>query len=104
VFVFQETLMWLSQTIRSGMWTYYEATPGARQEAMLRALECEAPPDYAATYSLGMETWQDDVKREAVDIWVGCHEEDCNLWLWRLANRHRAMFERVCGQTSPTAR
>jgi hypothetical protein len=103
VFVFQETLMWFSQTIRSGAWTYYEATPKTRKQAMLRALESEAPPGYAATYSLGMKTWQDDVKCNVVDTWVSSHEEDCNQWLWRLANKYRAMFERVCGQTGPAA-
>jgi hypothetical protein len=101
VFVFQETLMWFSQAIRSGMWTYYEATPRARQEAMLSALACEAPPGYAAIYSFGMETWQDNVKRQAVDAWIESHEEDCNQWLWRLANQYRAVFERACCRTSP---
>jgi hypothetical protein len=103
VFVFQETLTWFSQAIRSGSWTYFEATPRARQQAMLRALECEGPPGYAANYSLGMETWQDDVKCKAVDTWITTHEEDCSQWLWRLANRYRPVFERVCGQVSPTA-
>ena len=102
-FVFQEILTWSSQSIRSGVWTYYEATPRARQEAMHRALECEAPSGYAATYSLGMETWQDDVQCQGVDEWIAAHENDCNQWLWCLANRYRPIFERVCGQINPTA-
>ena len=97
-FVFQETLIWFSQAIRSGVWTYYEATPRGRQDAMHHALEHEAPPGYAATYSLGMETCQDNVKRQEVDEWIAAHENDCNLWLWRLANRYRPIFERACGQ------
>jgi hypothetical protein len=102
-FVFQETLTWFSQAIRSGVWTYYEATPRVRQEAMHRALECEAPSGYAATYSLGMETWEDDLKCQGIDEWIAAHENDCNQWLWCLANRYRPIFERVCGQINPTA-
>jgi hypothetical protein len=104
VFVFHETLLWFSQAIRSGVWTYYEATPRARQEAMLNALAGEAPLGYAAIYLLGMATWQDEVKRRYVDAWIEGHEENCNQWLWRLANQHRALFEQACGQTSPTVR
>jgi hypothetical protein len=56
VFVFLESLLWFSQAIRSGAWTYYEATPRARQDAMLRALEREAPRGFAAHYAWACKT------------------------------------------------
>jgi hypothetical protein len=98
VFVFVESLVWFAQGIRSGVWTYYEATPRARQDAMLSALECEAPRGFSTHYSLGMRNWQDRVKIEVVDTWLQDYEEDNNRWLWRLVNEHRPDIERLCGQ------
>jgi hypothetical protein len=98
VFVFLESLLWFAQAIRSGAWTYYEATPRARQDAMLCALESDAPKGFATHYALGTQNWQDDGKIGIVDVWIENHDEDNNRWLWRLAIEHRATFERLCGQ------
>ena len=88
VFVFLESLIWFAQAIRSGALTYYEATPKARQDAMLDALEREAPRGFATHYSLGMQGWQDERKIEIVDLWIEGHDEENNRWLWRLVNEH----------------
>jgi hypothetical protein len=101
VFAFMEGLLWFSQAIRSGVWTYYEATPRFRQDAMLRALESHAPQEFAAHYALGMKDWRDETRIVVVDKWIEGHEDDCDRWLWRLANEHRPIFERACGQTTP---
>jgi hypothetical protein len=98
VFVFMESLLWFAQANRSGVSTYYEATPKTRQNAMLQALESEAPREFAAQYLLGMQNWQDEAMIEIVDAWMQNHDEDNNRWLWRLANEHRAAFERFCGE------
>lgn len=98
VFVFVESLVWFSQAIRSGVWTYYEATPRMRQDAMLDALTRHAPAGFATHYSLGMKNWSDELKINLVDEWIEHHEEDCNRWLWRLVNKHRRTIERLCGQ------
>jgi hypothetical protein len=98
VFVLVESLLWFAQAIRSGAWTYYEATPRARQDAMLCALESDAPKDFATHYALGMQNWQDEGKIGVVDVWIENHDEDNNRWLWDLVNAHRATFERLCGQ------
>ena len=96
LFVFVESLMWFSQAERSGVWTYYEAAPKARQDAMLGALECEAPEGFATHYALGMGGWHDPAKIDVVDIWLRDREDDTNRWLWRLINEHRHTFERLC--------
>jgi hypothetical protein len=101
VFVFLESLAWFAHAIRSGVWTYYEATPWARQQAMLCALESEAPSGFSTHYALGMRNWRDKVKIKAVDAWIRAHEEDNNRWLWRLVNEHRPDVERLCGQSAP---
>jgi hypothetical protein len=101
VFVFVESLVWFAQAIRSGVWTYYEVTPRTRQDAMLSALQCEAPSGFSEHYSLGMRDWQDKAKIRVVDAWMQDHEEDNNRWLWRLVNEHRAVIERLCGQPAP---
>jgi len=98
VFVFVESLVWFSQAIRSGVWTYYESTPRIRQDAMLDALRRHAPAEFATHYSLGMKNRRGELNTNVVDAWIEDHEEDCNRWLWRLANEHRSAIERLCGQ------
>jgi hypothetical protein len=98
VFVFTEGLIWFSQAIRSGVWTYYEATPPFRQEAMLRALKEHAPKGFAAKYALGMKNWQRKSKMAGLDEWIRDHEDDCNRWLWHLITEHRPTLEVLCGQ------
>src|SRR5438874_6346073 len=61
-FVFAETLLWFAQAIRSGVWTYYEATPLSRQQAMAAALRAHAPQGFADWYERGMADWQDEQK------------------------------------------
>lgn len=96
VFVFVESLLWFAHANRSGVWTYYEATPSSRQQAMLRALESEAPDEFAAHYGLGMREWQDGEKIKFVDEWMQDHDAENNRWLWRLVNKHRPTLERLC--------
>lgn len=98
VFVFVESLVWFSQASRSGVWTYFEATPRIRQDAMLDALRRHAPPEFATNYSFGMKNWSDELKIIVVDKWIEDHEEDCNRWHWRLVNEHRRAIERLIGQ------
>lgn len=59
VFTFVETLNWFSQAIRSGAWTYFEATPTGRQNAMLTALQRLAPAEFTARYEEGIKHWRD---------------------------------------------
>ena len=39
LFLLVESLAWFAQGVRSGAWTYFEATPLAQQLAMLKALK-----------------------------------------------------------------
>lgn len=96
LFLFVEGLLWFAQGIRSGTWTYFEATPPARQQAMLEALRQEGmPPDFAERYALGMRNWETPDALDALDAWL-----DDNDWLnkdllWALASRHRTSIESV---------
>ena len=89
LFVFVETLCWFAQAIRSGVWTYHEATPQPRQEATLKALRDFAPPDFAEQYQRGMAEWKDPEQIQAVDEWIEANDEKYNRWLrdWALQNR-----------------
>ena len=95
-FVFVESLLWFAQAQRSGVWTYFEATPTQRKEAMLEALQAIAPKEYPEYYALGMKVWNDEGKIKVVDTWMQNHDEENNRFLWRLATKHRASIERLC--------
>src|SRR5262245_47672437 len=94
-FLFVETLLWFSQAVRSGVSTYYEATPPDRQNAMLAGLAEAAPRDFSYWYEQGMRSWRDDAVF-AVDDWMRANDEVANTWMRTLLRRNRdALFELV---------
>jgi hypothetical protein len=88
-FIFVETLLWFAQGERSGVWTYYEATPRPRQDAMLDALRRGAPEELSSWYERGMRDWSDEDRIAAVDTWIEAHGEAANQWLRALAANNR---------------
>ena len=88
-FVFAETLLWFAQASRSGVWTYYEATPLLRQIAMVEALHAHAPLEFAEWYERGMHDWQDEEKIGTVNAWIKANESVATTWLRTLARENR---------------
>jgi hypothetical protein len=98
VFVFKESLIWFSQSIRSGARTYYEATPSFRQVAMRDALKLHAPDELGLQYELGMKDWRHKARIARVSQWISSREDVCHRWLWHLSLEHRPEIEVLCGQ------
>jgi len=77
-FVFVETLFWFAQGMKSGVWTYYEATPVARQEAMLKApysaTVSPMPGLLRATHQLAAQTFatkrHSEIRRSLAFQWI----------------------------------
>ena len=90
-FVFVETLCWFAQAIRSGAWTYYEATQPLRQSSMLAALKAHAPKDFAGWYGRGIAGWEDEDTMAAVDQWIEANESASIDWLQVHVNTHRQL-------------
>jgi hypothetical protein len=98
LFVFVECLHWLAMSWRSGSaWTYYEATPRSRQEAMYQGLDALAAPELARRYAEGMEYWRDPQARRALDVWMKQHDADATPWLHSLVRANRATIEQLMG-------
>ena len=74
MFLLVEMLCWSAQAIRSGVWTYYEATGTSRQEAMYQALRQYAPNGFAETYLQGMQDWRDQSLIRVIDDWIGAND------------------------------
>jgi hypothetical protein len=94
-FLFVEGLSWFAQATRSGVRTYFEATPATRQAAMLEALEASAPKGFAAQYGTGMRDWMNASEMEQLDRWIQSHDTQNNSWLWSIAEQHRGVFEHM---------
>ncbi len=88
-FLLLEVLCWVSQSVRSGVWTYYEATPSMRQTVCSEVLHWHAQPELAAYYNRGMNTWEDDKAIRIVDDWIRANEANLNDWLYRFAITNR---------------
>ena len=88
IFVFVEVLGWFAQSIRSGSWTYFEATSPERQRSLLEALIC-IKPDYGKQYHYGMKQWRDISAIKELDAWIEREDEKCNSWLREILREHR---------------
>jgi hypothetical protein len=95
LFAFVESLAWFAQSVRSGAWTYFEATPTKRQARMREALESLAPAGFAAHYALGMSSWREEVAMRQLDNWLEQHDSENNKWLWHHLETHRAQWLRA---------
>jgi hypothetical protein len=88
-FLFAETLLWFAQSIRSGVSTYYEATPVLRQCVMATALRAHAPAGFADWYQRGMTDWKDELRIRDVDDWIAASNNAASAWLRLLARENR---------------
>src|SRR5437667_12569448 len=75
LFLFLESLNWFAQGLRSGVWTYFEATSSMRQQEMLAALRDLAPAGFDEQYAAGMKGWTDAAQSAEVDKWLDQNEE-----------------------------
>jgi hypothetical protein len=82
IFIFVECLAWFAQSIRSGVWTYFEATPPERQSAMFGALKRYAPPGYAEAYAKGSREWQNESEWPNLAKWMVYNDKEAHVWLW----------------------
>jgi hypothetical protein len=93
LFLFVESLAWFAQALRSGAWTYFEATPHARQQEMLAALRDFAPEGFGQQYSAGMKLWKDPARVAGLDNWLLRNDDQNNAFLWRLAEQNRTIID-----------
>jgi hypothetical protein len=91
-FLLMECSRWMAQSLRSGVWTYYEATPDERQSACLQALQKHAPVDWAEMYSRGMAVWRSPKKTKPIDDWMSRQIDVIDAWLQAFARENRPVL------------
>lgn len=95
-FCLVERLAWFAQGVRSGAWTYYEATPLARQRAMVSALDADAiHPAFAEQYSLGMREWRSPSQMATLDEWLDRNDEANNRIVWEIVAANRELLQEL---------
>lgn len=96
LFVLVEGLSWFALSVRSGVTTYFEATPFERQRMMLHAFEKEGAPDeMKAKYRSGMTSWKEPASAADLDCWIDQNDGANTLYLWHLARTHRQEIEAI---------
>jgi len=95
-FVVVEGLAWFAQAWRSGVWTYFEATPPARQQAMYEALLDLAPAEFAQRYQVGMSHWRNTRSMEPLDAWMKETNDAASDWMRALLRAHRTEYKTLC--------
>ena len=89
LFAYVETLSWEAASFRSGVCTYYEATPENVQQQVLTALKRLAPTDIADTYGKGIFLWRSVQKAAVIDCWLASNADRVKEWAHNLAKAHR---------------
>lgn len=90
IFVVFEILTWLAQADRSGVWTYYEATPVARLDCVLAALEMLKAVELQRQYAYGKMHWQADEACAKLDHWLCENERTTIEWAFATLAEHPA--------------
>lgn len=91
-FVFVESILWFSQSVRSGAWTYFESTAKDRQAAMYEALDSFAPLGFAERYKYGSENWRDSERMIELDRWIDESDDSCARRLAEFQRKNRDVF------------
>jgi hypothetical protein len=96
-FLLMECSQWMAQSLRSGVWTYYEATPLNRQNACLKVIQNYAPAEWADMYSRGMADWRSDKTMKLIDDWMFRQMDAMDAWRQAFAEANRQVFvELLC--------
>lgn len=96
VFAVFEMLTWLAQADRSGVWTYYEATPIPRQECAIVTLDMLKAAEIRHQYDYGKEHWQNAEAIGELDSWIGKNEQTIIEWAFAVLAAHSAELAFVC--------
>jgi hypothetical protein len=93
-FCLVERLAWFAQGTRSGAWTYFEATPLARQSAMLSALSADAlHPDFAEQYNFGVHEWRVPSRSAMLDRWLDANDDLNKRIAWQTVAANRELLQ-----------
>ena len=107
VTVFLELSSWRGTSLRSGVWTYYEATRKEQVEAVIRYLQkYSLDEEICRMYSLGNhdygdEKYKDDFEypkewideSEIIDKWIFENEESITSYMQEILRNNSSYFE-----------
>lgn len=93
-FCLVERLTWFAQGIRSGAWTYFEATPIPRQSAMLESLRADTlHQDFTKQYEFGMREWRAPSQHPMLDDWIDSNDNLNNQIAWQAVIENREQLQ-----------
>jgi hypothetical protein len=96
IFVVFEILTWLAQGDRSGVWTYYEATPLTRHDRVVVALEALQAAELRRQYVYGKEHWRIAEAIGQLDNWLSENEQSTIRWAFSVLLAHPDELALVC--------
>lgn len=96
IFAVLEMLTWLAQADRSGVWTYYEATPIPRQECAIVTLDMLNAAELQHQYIYGKEYWRNAEAVGELDSWISKNEQPIIEWAFAVLAAHPAELALVC--------
>ena len=88
IFVVFELLTWLAQADRSGVWTYYEATPVGRLECAAATLDYLNAVELLQNYVYGKDNWRDLDAIGKLDSWISENEDNIITWAFSVLTEH----------------
>ncbi|SKA71048.1 hypothetical protein SAMN02745111_02145 [Eubacterium uniforme] len=109
VTVFIELSSWKGTSLRSGVWTYYEATHKDQVEAVIKYLQkYSLGEEICRMYSLGNHDYCDEKyqdvfeypkewikESEIIDKWIFENEENIIAYMQEIVRKNRVYFEQL---------
>ena len=90
IFAVFELVTWIAHADRSGDWTYYEATPVARVDSVLAALDRLKAVELHRQYAYGKENWQNNGATDKLDHLIRENEQLIINWAFAVLGDHPA--------------
>lgn len=97
---------WKGSSLRSGVWTYYEATEKQILEGTIQYLQEYAPlEEITKMYTLGNHDYSDEKyhgenypqawldESEVIDVWITSNENEINSFLLGIIRKNIAFFK-----------
>ncbi|PTR29928.1 hypothetical protein C8J98_10760 [Luteibacter sp. OK325] len=97
---FFETLNWLSQSVRSGAWTYFESVPEYRAFALAHLMSLMDEAEIAAKYRFCIGNWAIAADMQCIDDWVRDREDSHDAWLCEFVRLHQGEFRALLASAS----
>ena len=90
-----EIMNWQSQSVRSGVWTYYEILNDSSAVTLIGRLKAQEEHEILSMYRMGINKYSDETIMEHIDKWIWKNEERIYRYLTDVLISNKEWFYNI---------